>query len=194
LNKQYTLKLALAFAGTLAFSGCAYQLPVAYQPVPPPAYATGSAVAPVVVESEYVAAPSDVYIGSAVDTDVVFIGGSTYVWYVGHDGMRHRYLYGHGDHRAEVFHRREELRVVMAHHEGHLPMPGHDRVFPGHMVGHPPVMPHPVPQPVGQPRAPQAPMHPQSQPQVHSQMQPQMHPQPAPHVTENAAHHPNQKS
>jgi hypothetical protein len=186
LNKQYTLKLALAFAGTLAFSGCAYQLPVAYQPVPPPAmYVTGPAVAPVVVEPEYVAAPSDVYISSVVDTDVVFIGGSTYVWYVGHDGMRHRYLYGHGDRRAEVFHRREELRVVMAHHEGHLPMPGHDRALPGHMVEPPPVMPHQVPQPVAQLHAPQAPMHPQPQ------MRPQ--PQPAPHVTANAAHRPNEK-
>lgn len=190
MNKQYTLKLALAFAGTLAFSGCAYQLPLAYQPVPPPAMAITEQAPMVVAEPGYVAAPSDVYISSAVDTDVVFIGGYTYVWYVGPDGLRHRHLYGRGDHRAEVFHRREELRVVMAHHEGHLPMPGHDRVFPGHMVGHPTVTPHPVPQPVGQPRAPQAPMHPQPQPQV----RPQMHPQPAPHVTENAAHHPNQKS
>ncbi|MBB5495864.1 hypothetical protein [Paraburkholderia sp. MM5384-R2] len=65
--------------------------------------------------------PTDVYVANVVDRDVVLVGGDTYIWVVGRDGVRHRQFYAHGDHRAEVFHRREELHRVMASHDGHLP-------------------------------------------------------------------------
>ncbi|MBB3004195.1 hypothetical protein FHX57_006574 [Paraburkholderia tropica] len=77
--------------------------------------------APVVVEDYYAPMPYDASIAVVADSDVVFIGGSTYIWIIGPDGRRHRQFYAHGDHRADVFHRRDELHNVMAHHEGHLP-------------------------------------------------------------------------
>ncbi|WP_310634236.1 hypothetical protein [Paraburkholderia sp.] len=76
---------------------------------------------PVVVEETYAPMPYDATIAVVSDSDVVFVGGSTYIWITGPDGRRHRQLYAHGDHRADVFHRRDELHTVMAHHEGHLP-------------------------------------------------------------------------
>ncbi|WP_246257613.1 hypothetical protein [Pararobbsia alpina] len=81
-------------------------------PSPPP---------PVVVEEAYQPTPNDIYISTVVDRDVVFVGGNTYIWVVGPDGARHRRLYAHGDHRNEVFHRRDELHKVMMNHGGHLP-------------------------------------------------------------------------
>lgn len=78
--------------------------------------------APVVLSADaYVPAPHDVYISAALDSDVVFLGGFTYIWYIGPDGHRYRHLYGRGDMRAEIFHRREHLHSVMAHYGGHLP-------------------------------------------------------------------------
>ncbi len=59
---------------------------------------------------------NDVYISAATNCDVVFLGGSTYVWATGPDGRRHRHFYGHGDRRQEVFHRRENLRSIVVHH------------------------------------------------------------------------------
>lgn len=198
MKKNHNLKIALAFAGTLALAGCAVPIPVAYQPVPPPSMVVTQ---PVVAETEYVAAPNDVYISTMVDRDVVFVGGATYIWFVGPDGMRHRHFYGHGDLRSDVFHRRDELRIVMAHHEGHLPMPGHDHPFPGHLVGHPPMGPHPEPYAIGHPPVmphPDMP-HPGGQPMAREQMraqpQPQMHQQPQPpaaHASVNNAHHQKQ--
>ncbi|MCC8391514.1 hypothetical protein LJ656_02855 [Paraburkholderia sp. MMS20-SJTR3] len=101
---------------------------------PPPA---------VVVESEpvYQPMPTDMYVANVVDRDVVIVGGDTYIWAVGPDGIRHRQFYAHGDHRAEVFHRREELHHVLANHDGHLPAHGFGGEHPreGHPGGeHPP--------------------------------------------------------
>lgn len=201
MKKNHNLKIALAFAGTLSLAGCVVPGPVAYQPVPPPPMVVTQ---PVVTETEYIPAPNDVYISSVVDRDVVFVGGVTYIWFVGPDGVRHRHYYGRGDLRADVFHRREELRIVMAHHEGHLPMPGHDHPFPGHGVGHPPMGPHPEPFAMGHPPAPHPDMpHPGMQPmmpahgpqpQMPQAMHAQMHQQqqaPA-HASENNGHHPKQ--
>lgn len=81
-------------------------------PPPPP---------PVIVEEAYQPMPNDVYISAVVDSDVVIVGGNTYIWVVGPDGKRHRHFYAHGDHRQDVFHRRDELHTVMMHHDGHLP-------------------------------------------------------------------------
>lgn len=89
---------------------------------------------PVVVEEVYQPMPNDVYISGVVDHDVVFVGGETYIWVVGPDGVRHRRFYAHGDHRADVFHRRDELHRVMVNHGGHLP----DHAIAAHApMGHP---------------------------------------------------------
>jgi hypothetical protein len=76
---------------------------------------------PEVDEVAYEPMPYDANIAVVSDRDVVFVGGSTYIWVNGPDGIRHRQLYAHGDHRADVFHRREELHNVIARHEGRLP-------------------------------------------------------------------------
>ncbi|GAB7527389.1 hypothetical protein PBS_63800 [Paraburkholderia sp. 2C] len=81
---------------------------------PPPA-------PPVVVEEAYQPMPNDIYVSTVVDKDVVFVGGNTYIWVVGSDGVRHRRLYAHGDHREDIFHRRDELHKVMINHGGRLP-------------------------------------------------------------------------
>jgi hypothetical protein len=81
-------------------------------PPPPP---------PVVVEEVYQPMPNDIYISNVVDGDIVFFGGSTYIWVVGPDGVRHRHFYAHGDHRQDIFRRRDELHKVMMNHGGHLP-------------------------------------------------------------------------
>lgn len=83
---------------------------------------------PVVVEEAYQPMPTDVYIANVAERDVFISGGDTYIWVVGPDGARHRHFYAHGDHRADVFHRREELHRVMANHDGHLP----DHAIAGH--------------------------------------------------------------
>jgi hypothetical protein len=98
----------------------------ALAPPPPPP--------PAVVEEVYQPMPNDVYISTVVDHDVVIVGGDTYIWVVGPDGARHRRFYAHGDHRADVFHRREELHGVMNNHGGHLP----DHAIAAHgPAGHP---------------------------------------------------------
>lgn len=79
------------------------------------------ATAPVVVEDDYAPVPTDAYVAMAADRDVVIVGGDTYVWVVGANGKRERHFFAHGDHRDDVFRRREELHTVMAHHDGHLP-------------------------------------------------------------------------
>lgn len=117
-----TLALS-ALATTLLLSGCMSNTRVAAGPVR--ANAVVAAPPPqtvVVAEPVYVPEPHDAYISVALDSDIVYAGGSTYIWFVGPDGRRHRHFYGHGDQRANVMHRRANLRVVMAHHEGHLPM------------------------------------------------------------------------
>lgn len=132
-----TMKLATSFAAVAAFAalaGCVTSeqqiaaaptrprpAVVAVQPPPPPPAVIVRAPAPA-PQPVYVAAPSDVYIAGVVDRDVVFVGGSTYLWVVGPDGRRHRHFYARGDRRAEVFRRREHLRVEMARHHGHPPV------------------------------------------------------------------------
>jgi hypothetical protein len=124
-----TLRISLASIACAAFlAGCATneqgQLVVdpnkmneilagALSPPPPPP--------PVVVEEGYEPMPNDIYVSNVVDRDVVFLGGDTYIWVVGPDGARHRRFYAHGDHREDVFHRRDELHRVIANHGGHLP-------------------------------------------------------------------------
>lgn len=76
---------------------------------------------PVVVEEAYQPMPTDIYVANVVDRDVFISGGNTYIWVVGPNGVRRRQFYAHGDHRADIFHRREELHRVMANHGGHLP-------------------------------------------------------------------------
>jgi hypothetical protein len=100
-------------------------------PPPPP---------PEVVEETYQPMPNDNYVSTAVDGDVVFFGGNTYIWVVGPDGVRRRNFYAHGDHRKDVFHRRDELHKVMVNHAGHLP----DHATGGHgPVEHPGAPGHP---------------------------------------------------
>jgi hypothetical protein len=88
-------------------------------PPPPP---------PMVVEEVYQPMPNDIYVSTVVDRDVVFVGGSTYIWVVGSNGVRHRQFYTHGDHREDVFRRRDELHKVMISHAGRLP----DHAIGGH--------------------------------------------------------------
>ena len=124
-----------AFAAFAALSGCVTSeqqisaaptrprpqpAVVAVQP-PPPAVVVRTP-APPPAPPVYVSAPSDVYIAGVVDRDVVFVGGSTYLWVVGPDGKRHRHFYARGDRRAEVFRRRENLRAEMAHRGGRPPV------------------------------------------------------------------------
>jgi hypothetical protein len=126
-----TLKASLtAIACATIFAGCATNeqgqlvvdpnkvneviASVLTPPPPPPPE-------PVVVEEAYEPMPTDIYVSTAVDRDVVFMNGDTFIWVVGPDGVRHRHFYAHGDHRADVFHRRDELHRVMMNHGGHLP-------------------------------------------------------------------------
>ncbi|MEX3901213.1 hypothetical protein [Paraburkholderia sp. BR10954] len=96
---------------------------------------------PEVTVTAYQPLPTDVYVANVVDRDVVFVGGDTYIWVVGRDGVRQRQFYAHGDRRAEVFHRREELRRVMASHDGHLPgYPGDARAPLARPAGPSPAM------------------------------------------------------
>lgn len=78
-------------------------------------------VAQPVVRETYAPARYDVYIAAATDRDVMYVNGSTYIWFTGSDGRRHRQFYAHGDHRRDVFRRRAHLHDVMTHHNGRLP-------------------------------------------------------------------------
>ncbi|WP_091996647.1 hypothetical protein [Paraburkholderia lycopersici] len=120
--KTRALPFAFALLGTLLVAGCVTNARVAAGPV----RATTVVAAPpppvVIAQPAYVPQPYDAYVSVALDRDVVYAGGSTYIWITGPDGHRHRHYYGRGDLRGEVRHRRAELHVVMAHNEGHLPM------------------------------------------------------------------------
>lgn len=127
-------KLATSIAGitsALVLSGCVTggQRQATAQPATqsarttavvtaPPAPRRSSVVRPVVSE-EVVLEQGDVYISGASNADVVFVGGSTYIWVTQSDGQRHRHFYGHGDKRQEVFRRRDNLRSVTAHFPAH---------------------------------------------------------------------------
>jgi hypothetical protein len=86
-----------------------------------------------VVVEQVVPEPNDIYISAAANSDVVFVGGSTYIWVTGPEGQRQRHFYGHGDRRSEVFRRRANLRSVAPPRQGH---PATRDV--GHEYGHHP--------------------------------------------------------
>lgn len=139
-------RLAASFIGgtiALSLSGCVTSgppqsnvRPVAYPQrstavvAVPPAHGVVTA-RPVVVE-EVVPESSDLYIRAAANADIVFVGGSTYIWAVGPDGHRHRHFYARGDRRQEVFHRRDNLRSVVSHRNGHT-----SAVYASHDGGRP---------------------------------------------------------
>ncbi|HEV3429487.1 MAG TPA: hypothetical protein VG320_16560 [Paraburkholderia sp.] len=171
----------------LLLTGCVTHTQVVATPARPVVVAAPPP--PVVMAAPvYVPEPHDAYVSVALDRDVVVIGGMTYIWFVGPDGQRHRHYYGRGDLRAEVFHRRAELRNVMAHHDGHLPMqnayvaPPPMRATPPHarvhveMVARPGGAPHPMPRAVANAR-----------PHPHPEQRQAQHHVPAP--TRNAADH-----
>ncbi|RQH04465.1 hypothetical protein [Paraburkholderia dinghuensis] len=153
-----TLALS-ALASTLLLSGCISDTRVAASPARPNAVVAAPPPPPrqavVVAEPVYVPEPHDAYISVALDSDIVFAGGNTYIWYLGHDGRRYRHFYGHGDLRGEVMHRRANLRLVMTHHDGHLPM---QKV----QMAPPPTRHAP---PAGQPHPPEKHQPPQARPQ-----------------------------
>jgi hypothetical protein len=163
-----------ALISTLLLSGCIADTRVAAGPVRANAVVAAPPPPPAVVVAEpvYVPEPHDAYISVALDTDIVFVSGNTYIWYVGQDGRRYRHFYGHGDLRGEVIHRRGQLRLVMAHHGGRLPM---QKV---HAAVQPPAR-HAVPPHQG------APAHPPAQPhELHAHK-----PAPAPNHVADASHH-----
>lgn len=151
-NTRWAVSVA-AMAVMFCVCGCvtSQQRPVAAQAKPQPVRATvvvatppaaasrprpTVAPRPVMVE-QVLPEPNDVYISAAANSDIVFVGGSTYIWVTGPDGLRHRHFYGHGDRRAEIYHRRENLRSVgaprplhpapryVAHTNGHAPVGAH---------------------------------------------------------------------
>jgi hypothetical protein len=92
--------------------------------VAPPAVVIGApavVVAPPPPAVAYAPAPFDVYITTAAPADIVFFHGDTFVWAVDANGHRYRRFYAHGDHRQELFHRRDELHRIAARNGGHLP-------------------------------------------------------------------------
>jgi hypothetical protein len=114
---------ALAVSATLA--GCVTSGPARVTATIP------AAPAPQPVAEVYQPMPADVYVSTIADRDVVVFRGDTYLWVTGPDGVRRRQFYAHGDHRADVFRRREQLHAVMARHEGRLPQPEHAMGRPG---------------------------------------------------------------
>jgi hypothetical protein len=80
--------------------------------------------------------PNDIYISAAANSDIVFVGGNTYIWAMGPDGHRHRHFYGHGDRRVEVFRRRENLRSVAGPRAAHASHPLHQVPPPARYAAH----------------------------------------------------------
>jgi len=107
------LVAALGFAATQAEAGVFVQ-PTVVIGVP------GVVIAPPPVV-EYSPAPFDVYITNAQPTDVIYLHGDTFIWAVDGNGRRYQRFYAHGDRRAEVLSRRDELQRVSARNGGHLP-------------------------------------------------------------------------
>lgn len=151
----HILTSILALSGIVLLCGCVTSARVATAPARP-ATVVVAPPPPVVVVAQpaYVPQQNDAYVSIVLDRDVVFVGGYTYLWIVGADGHRHRHLYGRGDLRGEVLHRRAELRTVMARNEGHLPMQ-HARMGPPGQRVHVTMQPHAMPPPGGRPQ-PQA--------------------------------------
>ena len=118
----------IGLASAVFLSGCVTSGQVAIQPAARPVR-PGVVVASAPPPRPVVAAPgsaemilpepNDVYVSAALNRDVVFVNGNTYIWVTGSDGRRHRHFYEHGDRRQEVFLRRENLRSVAARRTDH---------------------------------------------------------------------------
>ncbi|MGF6595741.1 hypothetical protein P3T23_000448 [Paraburkholderia sp. GAS448] len=120
-NKRLALPIA-GIACALSLGGCVTtgEGRVAAQPVRTTAVVAapmrpGPPVAPPqpVVREELMPERNDVYVATATDRDVVYLGGDTYIWVTDAGGRRRRQFYAHGDRRREVFHRRDNLRSAM---------------------------------------------------------------------------------
>jgi hypothetical protein len=137
-----TAIVSMSSIASIALTGCVTD-PQGNLVMAPNVAATISAVmtpAPQPEAEVYEPMPYDANVAVVADRDVVFVGGTTYIWVTGPDGIRHRQFYAHGDHRADVFHRRDELHNVMARHDGRLPdhaMRSAPMGGPAHMAGQP---------------------------------------------------------
>jgi hypothetical protein len=129
MNKLLAMLVGLMFAAGTASAGGLYVRPEIFIGQPAPVYVQPAPVyiqSPVVVAPGYYAAgyvpgPYDAYITNVALADVVFYRGDTFLWVEDANGRRYRRFYAHGDRRAEVFHRRDELHHAMARNGGHLP-------------------------------------------------------------------------
>jgi hypothetical protein len=130
--------LSGALAGALVLAGCVAPVGVVEMypsrpamVVPPPPLVVAPAPAPYV--PVYSPEAYDRYLAVAIDSDIEFIAGDTFIWFVGSDGLRQRHFYAHGDHRHELFGRRETLRAD-AHRHGAIPdvRPEGPRAQPAH--------------------------------------------------------------
>jgi hypothetical protein len=106
-----------ALAALMSLAACV-QVPCAGDPTQPCFAAAPMPMYAQPAPEPYPPMPDDMYLATVVDSDVVLIGGDTYVWYVGSDGMRHRRFYAHGDRRQNIFRRRAELHNTMMHNGG----------------------------------------------------------------------------
>lgn len=136
LKQMQWVPLGAAAASVFWLAGCVNSTPprVVAQPAPQPARPVVVVAAPPAqpappvvvvrpaVQEQVVSEPNDIYVAAALDSDIVFAGGNTYIWITGPDGHRHRHLYGHGDRRQEIFRRRDNLHSVMAHRGAPPPM------------------------------------------------------------------------
>lgn len=115
--------LAAVILAPALLTGCVSGPPPVTVVTPPARPVVAAIAAPMVIAPApaYVPGPYDPYISVALDSDIVYIGGSTYVWTTDAGGHRVRHLMGLGDMRAELMHRRAELHQVMREHGGHLP-------------------------------------------------------------------------
>jgi len=69
----------------------------------------------------YVPNPYDAYLVNISPTDLMFMGGNTYIWVTDASGNRTQQFYGAGDHRQELMNRSGELQRAAAQNGGHLP-------------------------------------------------------------------------
>ena len=69
----------------------------------------------------YAPAPNDQAVADATQSDIVVQNGNTYVMATDAAGHRRAVFYGHGDVRAQVIARHEQLRQVMADNGNKLP-------------------------------------------------------------------------
>ncbi|QGZ65866.1 hypothetical protein [Paraburkholderia acidisoli] len=146
-SQRFAQRFAPLFAlsGLVLLAGCVTSARVATAPAHPATVVVAPPPPPaVIVQPAYVPQQNDAYVSVVLDRDVVYVGGYTYLWIVGADGHRHRHLYGRGDLRGEVLHRRTELHAVMARNDGHLPMQHPHSVAPGQRV-HVTMDPHAMP-------------------------------------------------